>query len=127
MSNKVFILPSCSIKFSGKWGKVKKVDYSRGLPHLIQFEENGLLYGFFENEFLSVEQFKNWFTTGKPFYTNDSKKVLASFSGNGLLTKEGISCSIFESYPITFCPDCGEESTNIFDICDNCLEEEQHG
>ncbi|WP_426455406.1 hypothetical protein ACP26L_36020 (plasmid) [Paenibacillus sp. S-38] len=54
----VYILPSASLRFGGRWGFVNKIVETQQLPIGVQFDHNGIIYYFDQNE-LVTEAFYN--------------------------------------------------------------------
>lgn len=61
ISELVYVRPSCSLRFGGRWGVVSDCDTSNELPIRVLFEDDAIEYGFTTDELVSISNYFDWF------------------------------------------------------------------
>lgn len=115
----VFILPTASLLFKGRWGRVAEI---KGEFLKIKFVNHTITYNFTRNELLTIEDYVSWFKHAKVAKHIKTKKKL-NIEGYKL-DQPIISDHLFtpyEYYPVTYCNQCGQETTGLFSaLCEDC-------
>ncbi len=104
----VFILPTHSLLFNGRWGVVKEIndEFIK-----VKFKEHDILFRFTVNEILTIENYKNWFEGVEEIKHVKTKKVYPV----------NFNCNLSEYYPVTYCSICNGETTGQFTtVCEKC-------
>lgn len=70
--DRVMVLPSHSLKFAGRWGRITEIDYGLGLPIRVIFED-GIPYCFDFDELVDY-----------PFYTQQKQVLVTCYCGRDL-------------------------------------------
>ncbi|MGA4519242.1 hypothetical protein ACPA0F_18450 [Solibacillus silvestris] len=128
----VFIRPTTSLRFAGRWGVIEEVLYDEGLPYKVSFKSEDLTYGFFADELMDEQTFFAWLEVGS--------KVLVRVNGEvGKLTSKSfphLYLDVRENpvhfsnvLPITYCNSCLMQMVAAFsNECIDCqLGGEIHG
>lgn len=119
----VFILPSHSLKFAGRWGEVVKIDPENHLPLRIMFTEGLMSYLFDFNEVITVKNYYEWF---KSVYgcisTSDGEVVTIRKLEFPYVYGEDMIPRFFSGLlPITHCEYCAKNTTGQFSrVCIDC-------
>lgn len=118
----VLIRPSHSIRFGGRWGKVKTIRKKNTLPLGIAFEDSTLYY-FDYCEVMSEKDVFNWLTQSfTAVFTPINKKIYIRQKHIFPYVSTSVGLvNITQLKPVTTCRKCGEEMVGSYSvICDEC-------
>lgn len=105
MKELVFIRPTASLRFGGRWVEAEKE--SEFYKTII----NGLTLYFSSYEVMDFDAYCSWFRKAEYMkHINDDLIVPVSFE-----------VDLRDYYPITYCGRCGKETTGLFSyLCEQC-------
>lgn len=117
----VFVRPSCSMKFGGRWGIISDIT-DDGLPVKVIFSESTTPYGFLATDLMSMKSYFNWFEVDTKVYNivKEQYGVITSLEFPKVWV-DGSRSFITNILPVDECADCGTEMVGTFQyICDEC-------
>lgn len=121
---RLFVLPSHSMKFGGRWGTVKAIDVNSDLPIRVRIDGMNNLYGFSQEELTDKDTFKEWIkpgtkvldkSTGEVSYVSRLYKDVVNVDGDEVKM-------LVDLLPYHNCVTCGDEVLGLFEEqCEECL------
>jgi len=121
INSPVYIRPTHSLRFGGRWGEVVEIDKNNLLPLRVRFNGERILYYFDYDEVLSIEGYFEWLTD--KCLVKKTNKVINVKSKNFPLIagNDGNTYHLKDLLPILHCEKCGVDITGSFDtLCEDC-------
>ena len=120
----VFIRPSKSLRFAGRWGLITEVDFDNGLPYKIAFRNEEIEYSFFEDELIDEKSFFEWLKVGSEalLVWNGKEIIISDRQFPYLYTAdENYKIHFMNVVPISYCTCCNKKMFAAFsNECESC-------
>jgi hypothetical protein len=122
VGDKVFVLPSRSLKFGGKWGLIDSINETAGMPFKVTFIVGMSAFHFDKNELLSEEGYLQ-FVKDNTYCTNveGTKLRIKRCVSPSHVETDGGTFPVHRLLPITRCRSCNCDTTGLVSIfCEEC-------
>jgi hypothetical protein len=123
VGDKVFILPSHSIAFAGRWGVIASFDPLHLAPFRVQLSKDGSSFSFSQDEFMTEHTyFKYLQGCDKVFSVNRMvERLLDCTDPKRVVTSGGTYTHFSLLLPVTHCRSCNCDTTGLLtDFCESC-------
>lgn len=120
--DQVFVFPNASLAFGGRWGRVSEIN---GDIVSVKFNNLKVPFGFKHNELLTKKDYALWFNKAKTIKHIKTGELFTNFlvdtSTASIALASNKAYPIHDFYPVTFCEQCGQETTGQFSaLCEDC-------
>lgn len=120
---KVFILPTHSLRFGGRWGNVVDIEPHLEMPLKVKFPNSEQTFYFDRNEVLSPVDYYAWFSIDTNYINVNTGEIVKPQikAYPHIIDTNGEKHVFTHLMPITYCDDCGKENTGEFsNLCEEC-------
>lgn len=123
IGTRVFVHPTRSLKFAGRWGTVVNMDSEDLMPVRVKMPNWKTPLRFSADELMTIKDYVQWLVDSEEVMHMELKKRLAIKEVKiPMIITDGGMYPFDELAPITKCSTCGVDTTGQFTLtCEDCL------
>ncbi len=119
----VFILPTYSIAFAGKWGKIVDIDPADQMPYKVMFRKGGCTFRFCQKDLMTEVGYLEYLILCEKAFTADHKvvRIIKFDTERNCISTSGGDYSFPNLLPVTRCRSCNCDTTGLLtNFCEDC-------